>query len=139
VPGTHAAAVLTCRALRRPQHRTGLVADVLCGRRPLAPAGHDRVLRLVGGQVRTGGGDLGDRDGHRGVIGPFAGLPPERPATDQADGQLGSAGRSELVRGAEGVAGGRGEQDTAGVYAHSSDEAMQTASAALASLFSSGS
>ena len=73
------------------------------------PAPHDGVLRGLVAQVGSGGGDLGDGDRHRRVVGPLAGLPAA--ATHHGDLELGPAGGLELIRRAECVAGGRAQQD----------------------------
>ena len=80
----------------RGEHRTGLDTDILRTGNPAAPACDDGVLRRLITQIRTGGGDLGDGDRHRGVIGPLAGLPTA--AADHGDLECGAAGRLKLIR-----------------------------------------
>lgn len=94
------------------EYGPGLDPNIFGGPRPVVPARDDGVLRRLVAQIDTGGRDLRDRDGHRGVIGPFARLP--RPAAGHLHGQLGSARRLELVRRTQGIAGGGTQQDTFG-------------------------
>ena len=101
-----------CVPRRRRQHGPGLDADILGGQRPCVPARHDRVLGRLVLQIGAGRGDLGDGDGHRGVIGPLAGLP--RPAAGHLHRQFGAARRLELVRRPQGVAGGGAQQHALG-------------------------
>jgi len=91
-----------------------LHADVFRGFRPLVPASDDRVQRCLGFQVGAGGGDLSNRDGHRGVVGPFSRLKRPQVAADHANRLVGTTGRIELVSGAQGVTGGGGQQRPAG-------------------------
>ena len=81
---------------------------------PLDPPFGDPVLRLGRAQVEALGADLGDGDGHGGVVGPLAGRPAERAAAGHADVDVVGQRWAELVAGAEGVARGHGEQDAGG-------------------------
>ena len=94
---------------RGGEHRPGLDADIFGARSPIQPARGDRVLGGLVTQVRAGGGDLGDRDGHRGVIGPLPGLPPL--TADHGHLTLRPQGRPKLVRRPQRVAGSHPQQD----------------------------
>jgi len=96
------------------QDRAGLHADVLGGARPSAPAVDDAVEGTFGAQIGTGGGDLGDGDGHRGVVGPLTGCERSEAAADHPDGPVGGHRCVELVAGAQRVACGGGEQNARG-------------------------
>ena len=78
------------------------------------PPPDEGVERLFVTQVRPGGGDLSDGDGHRGVVGPFAGLPAEAPAPHHRDLKFRAAGRAELVWGTQGVTGCGAQQSADG-------------------------
>src|SRR5699024_4299487 len=87
-------------------------ADVLRGGVvPVDESACDRVQPGRGVESVFGAG-LGDGQGHRGVVGPFAGVETERTAVVHDDRGVG-AGAGEFVAGAEGVAG-RGAQQGAG-------------------------
>ena len=99
----------------RTEHRRGLDADV--GRaigKPGEESFGDAVQGGLRRQVGTGGGHAGDGHGHRRVVAPL----PRREVAESAAAHLGvDAGgrrRGELVRHAEGVAGGRAEDDAGG-------------------------
>ena len=98
----------------RRQHLPRLDADVGRVGGPLDPAGGDPVLGLGRAQVEALGADLGDGDGHGGVVGPLAGRPAERAAAGHADVDVVGQRWAELVAGAEGVTRGHGEQDAGG-------------------------
>ena len=77
------------RPSRSGQDRAGLPADVFGVSGPPVPALDDVVERLFVTQVRSGGRDLGDRDGHRRVVGPLAGLERSQPTADPPDRMVG--------------------------------------------------
>ena len=74
------------------------------------PPCDDGVLRRLVAQVRAGGGDLGDGDRHRRVVGPLTGFPAA--AADHGDLEPGAAGGLKLIRRTQRVTGGGGQQDT---------------------------
>ena len=98
----------------RLEDRPGLDANIFGVLRPLVPPADEGVESLFLTQVRPGGGDLSDSDGHRGVVGPFTGLPAEAPASHHRDLEFRAAWWAELVGGTQGVTGCGAQQNADG-------------------------
>ena len=82
--------------------------------RPSLPSGPRSGHAPRRSQVRAGRGDLGDGDGHRGVVGPLPRRPAQRPAALHRHRNVRTQRRAELVRGAQRVTTGHAEQDARG-------------------------
>ena len=103
-------AVSACAAENRPRLHTNIFGVL----GPLVPPPDQGVERLFVTKVGPSGGHLSDGDGHRRVVGPFAGLPAEAAAPHHRHLEIRAAGRPELIRSTQGITGGGAQQHSDG-------------------------